>query len=118
MKQLKPFNLEQALAGAPVIMRDGSKVGSIVSFANEVNQEYSIVAVVQDCVGKFTKEGIAEWGIYYDLFMAPTKKEGWINIYNVHSLDVTGRNIYPTEEAALANKGFDCIATIKIEWEE
>ena len=33
--------------------------------------------------------------------MAPTKKKGWINIYNVLSLDVTGKSIYPTEEAAL-----------------
>lgn len=122
MKQLKPFNLEQALAGAPVIMRDGSKVGSIVSFANEVNQEYSIVAVVQDCVGKFTKEGIAEWGIYYDLFMEPTKKEGWIVMCHNNSKKdfIVGTKIWASkQDAEIWAKGCEGVFAIaKIEWEE
>lgn len=120
MKQLKPFNLEQALAGAPVITRDGMRVIRLIELP-EAKPKSRLVAVFEDGETATFHKG----GRYYsmrdsslDLFMATTKKEGWINVYNVHSLDVTGKNIYPTEEAALANKVFDCITTIKIEWEE
>jgi hypothetical protein len=121
MKQLKPFNLEQALAGAPVVTRNGCPIVELKYL--QTSSKLAVVRKEPDdklisyfvpCDGKLgdTIEYVT------DLFMAPTKKEGWINIYNVLSLDVTGKNIYPTEEAALANKGCDCIATIKIEWEE
>ena len=117
---MKPFNLEQALAGAPVITREGTEVIRLFTVP-EANPEHRLVAVF-DNGGVITSYEDGRYHVaqdyYNDLFMAPTKKEGWINVYNVYSLDVTGRNIYPTEEAALANKGFDCIATIKIEWEE
>ena len=121
MKQLKPFNLEQALAGAPVVCRKGYPIVELKYLQTTSNlavvrkeDDEKLISYFVPCSGKLSNT------IDYttDLFMATTKKEGWINVYNVHSLDVTGRNIYPTEEAALANKGFDCIATIKIEWEE
>ena len=117
---MKPFNLEQALAGAPVVTRNNCPIVELTYL-----QTTSNLAVVRKYDEKLISYFIPASGklsstIDYatDLFMAPIKKEGWINVYNVHSLDVTGKNIYPTEEAALANKGFDCIATIKIEWEE
>ena len=117
---MKPFNLEQALTGAPVVTRKGCPIVELKYLQTTGNlavvrkDDDILISYFIPCSGKLSNT------IDYatDLFMAPTKKEGWINIYNVHSLDVTGRNIYPTEEAALANKGFDCIATIKIEWEE
>ena len=117
---MKPFNLEQALAGAPVVTRSGCPIVELKYLQTTSNlavvrkDDEKLISYFVPCSGKLSNT------IDYatDLFMAPTKKEGWINVYNVHSLAVTGRNIYPTEEAALANKGFDCIATIKIEWEE
>ena len=121
MKQLKPFNLEQALDGAPVVTRNGLPIVEI----QYLQTSRQVVAVRQEKDGSLISYFIPSNGAYSlipnnttDLFMAPTKKEGWINVYNVLSLDVTGKNIYPTEEAALANKGCDCIATIKIEWEK
>lgn len=120
MKQLKPFNLEQALAGKPVMTREGRKVVHIF-YAEEACENSQVICVFETgVVFLYYKDGTytAYASSLNDLFMAPTKKEGWINVYNVLSLDVTGKNIYPTEEAALANKGCDCIATIKIEWEE
>ena len=62
-----------------------------------------------------------------DLFFAPEKHEGWVNIYkaevprNTLGCMVTryvGSSIYPTEVAAKAAADPDPIATIKIEWEE
>jgi hypothetical protein len=121
MKQLKPFNLEQALAGAPVVTRNGLPIVEMQYLQTTSNlavvrkeDDEKLISYFVPCSGKLSNTR----DYATDLFMAPTKKEGWINVYNVLSLDVTGKNIYPTEEAALANKGCDCIATIKIEWEE
>lgn len=116
---MKPFNLEQALAGAPVITREGRNVVRIF-YAEEACENSQVICVFEtETVFHYYKDGAyTNSSSVHELVMAPQKKEGWINVYNVHSLDVTGKNIYPTEEAALANKGFDCIATIKIEWEE
>ena len=52
-----------------------------------------------------------------DLFFAPEKHEGWINIYPG---PITGVPVYKTEEDAkhCANADAKVIATIKIEWEE
>ena len=54
---------------------------------------------------------------YLDLFFAPEKHEGWVNIYPG---PFTGVVVYKTEEDAKhgANADAKVIATIKIEWEE
>lgn len=68
----------------------------------------------------YTDEGIYQVGLgecCADLFMAPIKKEGWINIYSSNAL-IPHAKIFKTREDALAHQ-FDCVdATIKIEWEE
>ena len=53
----------------------------------------------------------------YDLFFAPEKYEGWVNIY---AGPITGVVVYKSEEDAKhgANANAKVIATIKIEWEE
>lgn len=121
MNTLKPFNLEQALAGAPVVTRNGCPIVELKYLQTSgqlavvhKKPDDKLISYFVPCDGKHNNT--IEYAT--DLFMAPTKKEGWINVYNILSLDVTGKNIYPTEEAALETKGFDCIATIKIEWEE
>ena len=53
----------------------------------------------------------------YDLFFAPEKHEGWVNIYKGNKR-FTSSAIWPTEEEAKKLAGFGCIATVKIEWEE
>ena len=49
--------------------------------------------------------------------MLPEKKEGWINVYNEDNSYSTG-SIYSSKEEAEKQKDIDCVATIKIEWEE
>ena len=56
-----------------------------------------------------------------DLFFAPEKKEGWLNIYRSESGFYLRGNPYKSkeeaEEVAKANYKTFCI-TVKIEWEE
>lgn len=56
-----------------------------------------------------------------DLFFAPEKKEGWLNLYK----DVNGRvaigTVYPIEsekDARMASEDESYVATCKITWEE
>lgn len=121
---MKPFNLEQALAGAPVITRDGTKVIRLFTVP-EANPEHRLVAVFDD--GRV--DTLYENGKYYeaqdyhnDLFMVPTKKEGYINICkdeHTEHIAVNSTFVYRTKEEAEAVSGWSgYIATIKIEWEE
>lgn len=54
-----------------------------------------------------------------DLFFAPEKHEGWINVYKWgENYRYTG-DVFSSKEKALKSiKGCDDVATIKIEWEE
>ena len=57
----------------------------------------------------------------YDLFFAPEKHEGWINIFNgVLCGTHASCGIYESKEAAekLGNSLSGYITTIKIEWED
>lgn len=55
-----------------------------------------------------------------DLFFAPIKKEGWMNLYKRDFGLVKGGEVYNSEEAAkkIAAGDEDYITTIKVEWEE
>lgn len=79
---MKPFNLEEALAGKPVVTRDGHNVSQITHFKN-VDTPLSVRAVIQNNVTSFTEEG----NYYqsrdpnsYDLFMKSEKKKLYIGI--------------------------------------
>lgn len=56
-----------------------------------------------------------------DLFFAPEKKEGWVNIFDLSEGPCLGR-VYSSKEVAesmIKNCGLHpYIATVKIEWEE
>ena len=55
-----------------------------------------------------------------DLFFAPVKKEGWVNIYDITRTNCISRIYKTKEEAETIGKGCKSgyITTIKIEWEE
>lgn len=50
-----------------------------------------------------------------DLFFAPEKHEGWVNIYPD---SVIGHDLHMSEEDAKKLADSDVVATVKIEWEE
>ena len=51
-----------------------------------------------------------------DLFFAPEKHEGWVNVCK--SQMYRCGLIHNSEEEARRSRGLDAIATVKIEWEE
>lgn len=121
MKQF--FDIERIKAGDPVVTRDGRKARYIGSYNGKL---YKHVFIVPEADGTevylpVTDAGSPDHSYYIvgrvlmnDLFMAPTEKEGWINIYRGGYVG----KIYNSEEEANSNRGCDVIKTIKIEWEE
>ena len=122
---MKPFNLEEYLKNPnkKVITRDGR---AVKIHCTNYDSRQPIVAEIEghDYSRSFTKDG----GYYndrnspYDLFFAPEKHEGWINIYH-NSEGARYVMVCPIfeskEEAEKTGKRYiDYMATIKIEWEE
>lgn len=119
---MKPFNIEEAKKGAKVCTRDGRKARIICFDRRE--EKYPIVALIADgengeWVDTYSPEGRSYSGLTSetDLFMAPEKHEGWINIYKGGECSP---KVWQSEQSArgsvIGNE--DYITTIKIEWEE
>lgn len=125
---MKPFNIEEYLANPnkKIVTGVGDPVRIICT--NKKSKNYPIVALVQDRVNcettyHYTIDGkwISGENSTIDLFFAPIKKEGWINLYKFNSVVVPGTKVYDTEEKAkfeTSSKSEYYISTIKIEWEE
>lgn len=118
---MKPFNLEAALAGAPVVTRGGDIVTEIFHFKTVEGIMYPVIAIVDGERHSFTTTGKYNVTMVThdnDLFMGTEKKEGWVNVYQGYKDEhFTGRKIYPTQEAADQGRSTEGIA-VKIEWEE
>ena len=125
-QKFKPFDLEAAKAGAPVMTRDG-RPARILAFDLKAD-EYPIAAAIESYDGE--SEGIrtyTEYGKYdntvdehdNDLVMALVKHRMWANIHKSNdSYTLTG--CHKTEESARWC-GQPCstyITTVPIEWEE
>ena len=116
---MKPFNLEKALAGEPVITRIGMKVTEIVHFKTATNR-HTVVFVADGSTYSVASNGRSfDNGIEssLDLFMAPkmVKKSGWINIYPNKK---PGGTMFSTCEEANRRADGRQVATVKVEWEE
>ena len=109
---MKPFDLDRVKAGDKVIRRDGLPVRVICT--NIRHDRYPIIIAVTQADGKeyiliSTNDGKAYFEATTDsdgdLFMAPTIKSGWVNVYSgeVGQLQ-TGIITYETEEDAIRNK--------------
>ena len=123
---MNAFNLEEYLKNPSkkLVTKGGRTVKRIL--CTDARGDYPIVALVDcgynDTALSYTKDG----GFYAsnetsvnDLFFAPEKHEGWINVYKWGDDYRYTREVFSSEERALMNvKGCDCVATIKIEWEE
>lgn len=121
---MKPFDLEKALAGEPVVTRDGRPVTQVTKF-DAPNDPNPVIAVIDGDTQSFTLTGAyysQSREHQYDLFMATktVKKEGWVNLYKANNEIIAANTsqCHKTKEAAGENALPDCIATVKIEWEE
>ena len=122
---MKQFNLEEYLKNPSkkVVTRDGRDVRIICT--DRVSEKgYPLVVLVMKDGHEFVHT-YNMYGQFYtadtnhdlDLFFAPEKHEGWVNIYPG---TFTGVVVYKSEEDAkhYANVNAKVIATVKIEWEE
>ena len=132
---MKQFNLEEYLANPSrkVVTRDGKNVRIVCT---DLNDRFNrpIIGVVDykgyENAYAYTEDG--RWNQNYrnysadslDLFFAPEKHEGWINIskgiFNDNLRLLGHTRIFKTKEnAEEAGEGVSgYIKTIKIEWEE
>ncbi len=125
---MKQFNLEEYLANPSrkVVTRDGENVRIVCT--DKKGNDYPVVALIEwekvEEACDYTKDGYLNDGHItdYDLFFAPEKHEGWINIFkSSNDIAFLGQSlIYESkEDAENGGKGCDSYAaTIKIEWEE
>lgn len=123
---MKQFNLEEYLKNPTkkVITRNGRSARIICT---DAKGNFPIIALVETYNGAETVIRLNENGHFYndtedyhDLFFAPVKKSGWINLYKMNSIISPGPRVYDTKEEAESAAGDKSyyISTIKIEWEE
>ena len=129
---MKQFNLEEYLKNPSrkVVTRNGRKVKRIL--CTDARGQYPIVALLEafdddnESAFSYTKDGrfYPNEEHIYDLFFAPEKHEGWLNIYKSQgrlALFTCGLRYDSEEEArreARQNRDKIAIATVKIEWEK
>lgn len=126
---MKPFNLEAAKAGAPVVTKSGKKV-RILCFDRKQYANWRIIALVEDENGEERVLVYKTDGSYqtsstgYDLVMTPVKKEGYTIIYppeHWRGKGVIAENglIFETLEDAEWQRGSQShLPIVKVEWEE
>ena len=123
---MKQFNLEEYLANPSmkIVTREGKPVRIICTDAKF--EKYQVLALItkkdgQEMLATLDTSGKFRVGYdsHLDLFFAPEKHEGWINLYKSGNGWSLGANIWQTEEEAKKWVGAaDYATTIKIEWEE
>ena len=77
---MKPFNLQDAIDGKPIVTSDGRKVKFIAYEPDAFDQEQVIVAINKEiCLCKINGTSLMP---KLDLMMAPQKKQYWVNLYD------------------------------------
>ena len=119
---MKPFSLEEYLKNPSrkVVTRDGRNARIICT---DAKGNCPVVGLVDyenyEVALNVTKNGKID-GVL-DLFFAPGKKEGWVNIYRDPHANITYTEgyIFKKEKEAKENaRDNKYISTVKIEWEE
>ena len=123
---MKPFNIKEYNdnPSRKIITRDGRPVRILCTNAR---RSYPVIALIEDKDNKedlvyaYLPDGtICDSTKQYDLFFAPEKHEGFINLYkNVCGGISTDTRVFSTKEHAQASKKYEnYLDTVKIEWEE
>ena len=118
---MKPFTLEEYRNNPKrkIVTRDGRNAKIICT--NFLSNKPIIAEIEEDGYSlSYDENGRNNnFSTPCDLFFAPEKHEGWINIYKWgDDYRYTG-DVFSSKEKALKSvKGCDGVATVKIEWEE
>ena len=81
---MKPFNLEAAKAGAPMVTRNGRPAKFIAHVAEAHPSQRLLVLIDGGVYTKFESGKYAASPAHVsdnDLFMAPVKRTVWVNLY-------------------------------------
>ncbi len=99
----KPFNLERALAGDPVVTRDGRKV-LWIAHCSPAKREYQVQALVEGIAYPLSLNADGRYNCYdeyrHDLFMAPKKRTVWARFYRHEDGSILSSEWYDTKEMA------------------
>ena len=120
---MKQFNLEEYLKdpSRKVATKDGRSARIICT---DRLGAFPVIALVKsdkaETVLFYTNTGCIypEVPSEYDLFFAPEKHERWVNLYKSESGEYSLGAICICKEHAEVMAGRECIATVKIEWDE
>ena len=121
---LRPFDLEAAKAGAPVVTRDG-RPARIVCF--DAAGEFPVIALIRYGTDEEVPQSCTLTGrVSYaedsvdDLFMIPVKRKGYVNLYRYGNAINSGLRVHNNEDEAknMGRLGDGYVATVAIEWEE
>ena len=128
---MKQFNLDEYLKdpSRKVVTRDGRSAR--ICCTDRKSEEQPIVVLIcsltedSEYVGTYGKDG--RWSTSgcaseLDLFFAPEKHEGWLNLFKDTLGIIYGGSVYTSKDEAKeeehpTDRGSH-VATIKIEWEE
>lgn len=125
---MKQFSLEEYLANPSrkVVTRDGRSVRIVCT--DRVLGAFPVLALVMEKSGFENSYTYKTNGHYYengisnsDLFFAPEKHEGWLNLFKDTLGIIYGGCVYTSKDEAKEEHPTDKeshVATIKIEWEE
>lgn len=125
---MKQFNIEEYKKNPSrkVITRDGSSVRIVCT--DIMGAIYPVLAVYKkDATHEYWNSYTTDGKLYTegdsgaDLFFAPEKKEGWLNLYKDGDGRVAIGTVFPIEsekDARMASEDKDYVATCKITWEE
>ena len=119
---MKPFSLEEHLKNPErkVVTRDGRTAKIICT--NFLSNKNVIAEIEEDGYSlSYDENGRNNnFSTPCDLFFAPKKHEGWINILRGGKYICPMVCIYDSKEKAEENANIDrnCVSTVKIEWEE
>ena len=120
---MKQFSLEEYTKNPnrKVVTRAGDPV-RILAIDLE-DKDFPIAAAIDNRYPlSYTSRGTRNYELRHDdvndLFFAPEKHEGWINVYEEGTNRYLDGCICVTKEEAKKIRGYGYITTIKIEWEE
>lgn len=115
---MKPFNLEEALAGKPVVTRDGNAVEILAHGLN--NPDYTIAAIIKYESGMERTLSYGSKGEFLigvkssnDLMMKAVTRRDTVTLYKN---EYTGQRGVRLGEVVLASEKL--LATFPVEWEE
>ena len=127
---MEQFSLEKYLANPSrkMVTRDGCPVRILCTDKKSYNEQ--IVGLIMgnngmEFISTWTQQGKSFFNsdTPNDLFFAPEKHEGWVNLYKWLGKEYTYHlgNVYNSKaeaENGSSNNNYKYVATIRIEWEE